>query len=299
MDMRSDIERQSQATEALQTYVDEVVAGFETLLLAHKKLSDRALTELKEIGFYLEVALNSFDCAIRHIQEMASQTAVALQVHQHRLTACCAELARADEASAALLCMGVMLNASKDCAERVADYRADSAVSVTALTGKYRQMPEDDGVCLAKRIYDAKVQKAYARSELEACVARKETLMKIYQQSLEAVARTIPWVDETFAMDVLEMTVQPNCIITGHRPDLTDDEALNPFDSDLLGVDIEDEPTPLEHQSSCLTWDTAMGDGVPIRCSDTSPETANGQIHVGTSSEFTKVPFSEDFGMRL
>jgi len=201
IDMRKNVEEQRQAATALQTYVDEVVAGFKSLLLAQDNLRDGAMKELQEVGQAMEAPLSNFGHAVRRIQEVASQTKVGLQVHQLKLTACRAELARTDEVAAMLQSTGAAVQADKDSD----DHEVDSKVSATARKGSRRQKTQMERERLAKLMHAAKVQQAFARSSLEACVARRKSLVELARKSLEAVAQTVPHADETVTISDLEM----------------------------------------------------------------------------------------------
>jgi len=261
IDMRNDIEEQSQAAAALQTYVHEMVAGFEALLLAHEKLRDGAMKELREVGQAMDAPLNNLGRAVRHMKDMASHTTVGLQVHQRKLTACRAELARTDKAAALLQSMGVTLKVDEDSGA----LDVDSNVSVRIRKGGRHQKREMEGGRLAKLIHTSKVQRAYARSTLEACVTRRESLVEIAQKSLAAVAKTVPQLDEVVATGIFDMTARSNSTTTSFMTDVgACDESWNPFAPDLTEVDQGTkriDSTPLKRQVSDSTLDTTLSSG--------------------------------------
>jgi len=207
-----DIDEQIRAATALQTYVDEVVAGLKTLLLAQEKFRDGVVKELQEAGQAMEAPLNKLGRAFRHAQEAASQTTVGLQVHHQKLIACRSELAHTDEVAAMLQFTGVVLQADNDseCHE------VDSQVLANTEKGKPLAKERNGGVQLAKLTYAAKVQQAFARSTLEACVSRRKSLVELARKALEAVAQTVPQVDETDVTGVFDMTASSNSTVSSY-----------------------------------------------------------------------------------
>jgi len=195
------------------------------------------------------------------MREVASHTTVGLKVHQRKLTACCAELTRTDKTAAMLQSMGVMLQADKDSDDRDADPRVSAKFS----EGKSRQNKQKEGERLAKLAHAAKVQQACARSTLEACVTRRENLVELARKSLEAVAKTIPRVDATGVVGVLDMTVLSNSVVSGYTSDST-------CNSDLMeAVDqgtSYDDSMLLKRQISDSTLDVSIG--ISQNDSDTS-----------------------------
>jgi len=225
-----DVEEQSQAAKALKTYVEEVVAAFETLVVAHEKLRDGAMKELWDVEQSMETPLNNFGSVVRHMREIASQTTVGLQVHQRKLTACHEALARTDEAAAMLRSMGVTLETEKVIGD---SYSKSKVSATTSKEGRRRQKTQKDEERLAKLIHAAQVQQAYARSTLEACVTRRERLVELAQKSLAAVARTIPQVDEIIAVDVFQTLFSSKSTVTS---DSFDSNYNGPWNSPRLDL---------------------------------------------------------------
>lgn len=291
MEMRKNIEEQSQAAKALQTYVDEVMMGFETLLHAQEKLKDGAMKELRELGQTIEAPLDNFGRAVRHMREMASHTTVGLQVHQRKLIACHAELARTDKTVAMLQSMGVALRAHEDSC----NCDANSKDLIQTSEGRRRQKTKREGERLAKLIHAAKAQQACARSTLEACVTRRENLVELARKSLQAVAKTIPQVDETVAVGFLDRTILSNSV--SYTSESTCNEPWNPFGPDLMEV-LDDgskcnDSTLLKRQVSGSTLDTTISSGISQQDSDTS-STIQFVTSDSPEEEHQKNPFDID-----
>jgi len=241
----------------------------------------------------MEAPLNNFAHAVRRMQEMASQTTVGLQVHQRKLTACSAELARTDQASAMLQSMGVVLQADKDSDERDGDIK----VLATTSKGGHWQKKQMEEKRLAKLIHTAKVQQAYARSTLEACITRKESLVELARKSVEAIANIVPRVDETVALGILDMTVHSNSTVTGRAADSTCNEPWNPFGPELMeavgqGTTCNDL-TLFKRQMSDSTLDTTVGSGISHQDSDLS-STNPFMMSDSPEKECTRNPFNMD-----
>jgi hypothetical protein len=287
VDMRRDIEEQRQAAAALQTYVEEVVAGFEKLLLAQEKLREGAMTELREVEQAMEAPLSSLGRAVRHVQSVASQTTVGLQVHQQKLSACCEELARTAKVAAMLQSKGVASQGDMYSDDR----DVDSKVSATTSKGSRWQKTQMEGEPLGKLIHAAKVQQAYARSTLEACVGRRECLVELARKSLEAVAKTVPQVDETIVMSVLDVTACSISSGSTHAPDSTCGEPWNPFGPDLMQGQSTDDSMPLTSKSSeeaCAT------NPFSARLASTTSESWEPWSKNHESEECLNNPFTED-----
>jgi len=234
------------------------VAVLQTLLLAQEKLRDGALKELGEVGQPMEALSTRLGQAVRHMQEVASQTMVGLQVHQQKLAACRTELARTDKAAALLQSMGIVAlqeDQSRD------DCDGDSKVSAATTKGGRCQKTRLNGERLATLVHNTKVQRAYARSTLETCVTRRERLIELARNSLEAIAKTVPQIEETVGHDVLGMTAHADSTIISCTIDSTCNESWNPFSLDPMDIckqDVAcDDSTLFKRQVSDSTMDTS------------------------------------------
>lgn len=241
MNMRRDVEQQCLAAKALQTYVHEVLAGFQTLLRAHEKFRDGAMKDLHDVGQLLEIPIDNFARVVRHIQEVASQTTVGLQVHQQKLVECRTELARADNAA---------------------------EVSAATSKGRSRHKAQKDEEGFTNLIHAAKVQQAYARFMLEACATRRERLVDLAQKSVEAVARTVSEVDGTVAVAVLDMTARSGLPVTSYTSDVT--RPWNPFSREssdsvvdtTVGSGVSQQGSDISSTNLCVTSEQVSAEKV-------------------------------------
>jgi len=230
--MLKDINMQTRATKALQTYVEEVVLGFEKLLLTHEKLRDVALTELGDVAPLMETPLNNFGRAVKDMRHVAATTKVGLEVHLRKISSCSTALARADKAAASLQSTGVARTILQP--KSSGDAILSTVQGTVAKHGRRNSWAHDKEQAV-KLANDAQIQRSIARSALEACVSRKSTLIDIAQQALEAASSAMqtPLLTQVDTLSTTIQSLRSNSTISGFS-DFSCDDTWNPFLADLI-----------------------------------------------------------------
>lgn len=119
-------------------------------------------------------------------------------------------------------------------------------------------------------------------------------MVELARKSLEAVAKTVPQVDETIVMGVLDVTACSISSVSTHAPDSTCGEPWNPFGPDLMQGQSTNDSMPLTSKSpeeACAKNPFSMDHA---RLASTTSESWEPWSKNHESEECLNNPFTED-----